>query len=32
MITNKPQKGATVQLTINSKAQQTAYAQLQQTL
>jgi penicillin-binding protein A len=32
MITNKPQKGATVQLTINSKAQQTAYQQLQQTL
>jgi peptidoglycan glycosyltransferase len=25
MITNKPQKGATVQLTINSKAQQAAY-------
>src|ERR1700735_4332303 len=32
MITDKPQKGATVQLTINSKAQQTAYAQLQSTL
>jgi penicillin-binding protein A len=25
MITNKPQKGATVQLTVNSKAQQAAY-------
>jgi penicillin-binding protein A len=25
MITNKPQRGATVQLTINSKAQQAAY-------
>jgi penicillin-binding protein A len=32
MITNKPQKGATVQLTINSKAQQAAYAQLANTL
>jgi penicillin-binding protein A len=32
MITNKPQKGATVQLTINSKAQQAAYAGLQQIL
>ena len=32
MITDKPQKGATVQLTINSKAQQTAYAGLQSTL
>ncbi len=29
MITNKPQKGATVQLTVNSKAQQVAYQQLQ---
>ena len=29
MITNKPQKGATVQVTINSKAQQVAYQQLQ---
>jgi peptidoglycan glycosyltransferase len=28
MITNKPQKGATVQVTINSKAQQAAYAGL----
>jgi peptidoglycan glycosyltransferase len=32
MITNKPQKGATVQTTINSKAQLTAYQQLQQAL
>jgi peptidoglycan glycosyltransferase len=32
MITNKPQKGATVQLTINSKAQQAAYAGLQKIL
>ncbi len=32
MITDKPQKGATVQLTINSKAQQAAYAGLQSTL
>ena len=32
MITNKPQKGATVQLTINSKAQQAAYQQLQAIL
>jgi peptidoglycan glycosyltransferase len=32
MITDKPQKGATVQLTINSKAQRTAYAELQSTL
>ena len=32
MITNKPQKGATVQVTINSKAQQVAYQQLQQAL
>ena len=32
MITNKPQKGATVQLTINSKAQQAAYQGLQQTI
>ena len=31
-LTNKPQKGATVQVTINSKAQQEAYAQLRQTL
>ena len=32
MITNKPQKGATVQLTVNSKAQQTAYAALESAL
>ncbi len=32
MITNKPQKGATVEVTINSKAQHAAYQQLQQTL
>jgi peptidoglycan glycosyltransferase len=32
MITNKPQKGATVQLTVNSKAQQTAYQELASTL
>src|ERR1700735_5516233 len=32
MITDKPQKGATVQVTINSKAQQAAYAGLQSTL
>jgi peptidoglycan glycosyltransferase len=32
MITDKPQKGATVQVTINSKAQQTAYSELQSTL
>jgi peptidoglycan glycosyltransferase len=32
MITNKPQKGATVQLTVNSKAQEVAYQQLQATL
>jgi penicillin-binding protein A len=32
MITDKPQKGATVQVTINSKAQQVAYQQLEQTL
>ena len=32
MITDKPQKGATVQVTINSKAQQVAYQQLAQTL
>ena len=32
MITDKPQKGATVQVTINSKAQQAAYQRLQQTL
>ncbi len=31
-LTNKPQKGATVQLTINSKAQAEAYQQLQTTL
>jgi peptidoglycan glycosyltransferase len=31
-ITNKPQKGATVQVTINSRAQETAYQQLVQTL
>ena len=32
MITDKPQKGATVQVTINSKTQQVAYQQLEQTL
>jgi penicillin-binding protein A len=32
MITNKPQKGATVQVTVNSKAQQTAYQELASTL
>lgn len=32
MITNKPQKGATVQLTINSKAQVAAFQGLQQIL
>jgi peptidoglycan glycosyltransferase len=32
MITDKPQKGATVQVTINSKAQQAAYAGLASTL
>ncbi len=32
MITNKPQKGATVQVTINSKAQQAAYQELAATL
>ena len=32
MITNKPQKGATVQLTVNSKAQLAAYQGLQQTI
>jgi penicillin-binding protein A len=32
MITNKPQKGATVQVTINSKAQQVAYQQLESAL
>jgi penicillin-binding protein A len=32
MITNKPQKGAQVVVTINSKTQLTAYQQLQQTL
>src|SRR6202046_4650057 len=32
MITDKPQKGATVQVTITSKAQQAAYAGLQSTL
>ena len=31
-LTNKPQKGATVQVTINSKAQEVAYQQLQATL
>jgi peptidoglycan glycosyltransferase len=31
-LTNKPQKGATVQLTINSKAQQSAYQELETTL
>jgi penicillin-binding protein A len=31
-LTNKPQKGATVQVTINSKAQQVAYEQLRATL
>jgi len=32
MITNKPQQGATVQVTINSKAQQVAYQELADTL
>jgi penicillin-binding protein A len=32
MITNKPQKGASVQVTINSKAQLAAYQGLEQTL
>jgi penicillin-binding protein A len=32
MITNKPQKGATVQVTINSKAQLAAYQGLQSVL
>ena len=32
MITNKPRKGATVQLTINSKDQQAAYSGLQSVL
>src|ERR1700729_2773042 len=32
MITDKPQKGATVQVTINSKAQLAAYQGLEQTL
>jgi peptidoglycan glycosyltransferase len=32
MITDKPQKGATVQVTINSKAQQAAYQELAATL
>ncbi len=32
MITNKPQKGATVQLTINSRAQLAAYAGLAEIL
>jgi peptidoglycan glycosyltransferase len=32
MITNKPQKGATVQVTINSAAQLKAYQELQQAL
>jgi len=31
-LTNKPQKGATVQVTVNSKAQEVAYQQLQTTL
>jgi peptidoglycan glycosyltransferase len=31
-LTNKPQKGATVQVTVNSKAQEVAYQQLQETL
>jgi peptidoglycan glycosyltransferase len=31
-LTNKPQKGATVQLTVNSKAQAVAYQQLQTIL
>ena len=31
-ITDKPQKGATVDVTINSKAQQAAYTGLEQTL
>lgn len=31
-LTNKPQKGATVQVTVNSKAQQVAYQQLQGAL
>jgi len=31
-ITNKPQKGATVQLTVNSKAQEVAYQQLETAL
>jgi penicillin-binding protein A len=32
MITDKPQKGATVEVTINSKAQQAAYAGLESIL
>ena len=32
MITNKPQKGATVQVTINSKAQKAAYDELASAL
>jgi penicillin-binding protein A len=32
MITNKAQKGATVQVTVNSAAQKTAYQELQQAL
>jgi peptidoglycan glycosyltransferase len=32
MITNKPQKGADVQVTINASAQQVAYGQLRQAL
>jgi penicillin-binding protein A len=32
MITNKPQKGADVQVTINAQAQQVAYAQLRHAL
>jgi peptidoglycan glycosyltransferase len=31
-LTNKPQKGASVQVTVNSKAQQAAYQQLQTAL
>ena len=31
-LTNKPQKGATVQVTVNSKAQDVAYQQLQAAL
>jgi penicillin-binding protein A len=32
LITNKPQKGATVELTVNSKAQEAAYQGLQSAL